>query len=172
MVDLFAEAGFEVAETRIVPSRGYEEWRRSACPGEVRVGHLHIADTHPEEAKEFFVYQYLIVARARKTVPARDFAENSSGFHKKFSHGVANSPLNLAINGRNEDCPPVDALRIAFLGNWFSGTEGSSLRPTSRECERRALSRASTTRPWTMIQSTTFTGARGFGQGSHVRPGA
>ena len=172
MVNLFAEAGFEVAETRIVPGPGYEEWRRSGCPAEVRVGYLHMTDTRPEEAEEFFVYQYLIVASPRKTAPARDFVENGNRFHEKHGHDAANPPPNLAINSRNKDCPPVDALRIAFLGNWFSGTEGSSSRPRSRECKRRALSRASTTRPWAMIRSTTFTGARGFGRGSHVRLGA
>ena len=100
-----SKPGFEVVETRMVPGPGYEEWQRSGCPGEVRVGRLHIADTRPEEAEEFFVYQYLIVARPRKTASTREFVENGNGFHKKHGHDAANPPLNLAINGRNEDCP-------------------------------------------------------------------
>ena len=92
IVDLFEQAGFQVAETRIVPGPGYEEWRRSGCPGEVKVGRLHIADIRPEEAEEFFVYQYLIVARPRKTAPAREFAENGNRFHEKHGHDAVDSP--------------------------------------------------------------------------------
>ena len=51
MVDLFEQAGFQVAEVQIVPGPGYEEWRRSGRPGEVRVGRLHIADTPPRRLR-------------------------------------------------------------------------------------------------------------------------
>ena len=89
MVDLFERAGFQVAELRIVPGPGYEEWRRSGCPGEVRVGRLHIADMPPEEAEEFFVYQYLIVATPRKAAPAApSFAENGHRSHEKNGNGA------------------------------------------------------------------------------------
>ena len=66
MVDLFERAGFEIVDMQVVPGPGYEEWRQSGCPDEVRVGRLHIAGTAPEEAEEFFVYQYLLVAQPRE----------------------------------------------------------------------------------------------------------
>ncbi len=62
MVDLFEHAGFHVDELRIVPGSGYDQWRQFGCPGAVQVGRLRIADIPPEEAEEFFVYQYLVVA--------------------------------------------------------------------------------------------------------------
>ena len=126
MVDLFERAGFQVAEMRIVPGPGYEEWRRSGCPGEVRVGRLHIADMPPEEAEEFFVYQYLIVATPRKAAPAGSFAENGHRPHGTNGNGAAHAPPSAAALARSEVPPAADALRIAFLGNFEQSwsTEG------------------------------------------------
>jgi 2-polyprenyl-3-methyl-5-hydroxy-6-metoxy-1,4-benzoquinol methylase len=62
LIDLVQTAGFQVEALRIVPGPGYEEWRQAGCPGEVRAGRLHIAGMAPEEAEEFFVYQYLLTA--------------------------------------------------------------------------------------------------------------
>jgi SAM-dependent methyltransferase len=92
LVDLFERAGFRVEDLRVVPGPGYDEWQRLGCPGEVRVGRLHIADLPREEAEEFFVYQYLLVARPREALPAQ-------------------LPPPDPI-------PRKTALRIAFLGNF------------------------------------------------------
>ncbi|WP_422931709.1 class I SAM-dependent methyltransferase [Singulisphaera sp. PoT] len=64
MEDLFREAGFRVDRVGIVPGPGHDEWRSEGCPGEVRAGPLHISEMPPEDAEEFFVYQYLWTARA------------------------------------------------------------------------------------------------------------
>lgn len=63
---LFFRAGFKIRELTIVPGEGYDEWSKCGCPGEVRIGALHIGGMHSEDAKEFFVYQYLIVAVPEK----------------------------------------------------------------------------------------------------------
>ncbi len=141
MVDLFQQAGFEVANVQIVPGPGYEEWRRSGCPGEVRVGRLHIADTPPEEAEEFFVYQYLMVARPR--TGQTNGTRESNGF-KISHHRGARSALatrGMPLSAQNESLPVETrsgaqqtnkpriagrALRISFLGNFDQdwSTEG------------------------------------------------
>jgi Methyltransferase domain/Glycosyl transferases group 1 len=126
MFDLFEQAGFEVAELQIVPGPGYEEWRRSDCPGEVRVGRLHIADARPEDAEEFFVYQYLIVARPGKAAPTRDFAESAKGFYEKNGNGAANIAPRYNTVDPSEARPLAGGLRVAFLGNFEQAwsTEG------------------------------------------------
>jgi len=90
------------------------------------VGRLHIADTRPEEAEEFFVYQYLIVARPRKEAPNRDFAENGNGFHEKNGNGATNTVPRFGIVSQSDARPSSDGLRIAFLGNFQQSwsTEG------------------------------------------------
>ena len=93
---------------RIAPGPGYDEWRRAGCPGEVRVGRLHIADTPPEEAEEFFVYQYLIVATPRNTAPARPLTENGQRFQAKNGNGVPYAPESVAAVVRTEVSPPAD----------------------------------------------------------------
>src|SRR5207249_1097059 len=59
---LFDRAGFTVSQRSIVPGPGYEEWRGRGSSGEVKVGRLHIGGIAPEEAEEFYVYQYLLCA--------------------------------------------------------------------------------------------------------------
>ena len=61
--------GFRSLSCGLFLAQVTSEWHRSGCPGEVRVGRLHIADMSPAEAEEFFVYQYLIVANTQKRVP-------------------------------------------------------------------------------------------------------
>jgi 2-polyprenyl-3-methyl-5-hydroxy-6-metoxy-1,4-benzoquinol methylase len=59
---LFRRSGFTIRERRMVPGPGYDEWARRGCPGEVKVGRLQISNLPPDEAQEFFVYQYLVTA--------------------------------------------------------------------------------------------------------------
>jgi SAM-dependent methyltransferase len=126
MVDLFEHAGFQVAEMRLVPGPGYEEWRRSGCPGAVRVGRLHIADTSPEEAEEFFVYQYLLVATPTRVIPTCDRAGSGNGFHEKNGNSATKTVPRPGTVDEADTCPPGNKLRIAFLGNFEQAwsTEG------------------------------------------------
>jgi GT2 family glycosyltransferase len=59
---LFYRAGFTVADLAAVPGPGYAEWERRGRPGEVKVGRLHVGGLAPEEAQEFYAYQYLVSA--------------------------------------------------------------------------------------------------------------
>jgi len=63
---LFYRAGFRIDALRIVPGPGFEEWNRSGQPGEVQAGRLQIGGLSPEEAEEFYVYQYLVQAVPEK----------------------------------------------------------------------------------------------------------
>jgi SAM-dependent methyltransferase len=74
---LFFRAGFDLLTTQVVPGPGYEEWVGQGKPGEVKVGRLHIGALATEEAEEFYVYQYLLVATPSSASAVRA-AENST----------------------------------------------------------------------------------------------
>ena len=118
IVDLFECAGFHVAEFRVVPGPGYDEWRKRGCPGEVQVGRLHIADMTPGEAEEFFVYQYLLVATPRGSTA--DVPQSTLNTPPETS-ASATVPGELGTGHNGER-----SLRIAFLGNFEQAwsTEG------------------------------------------------
>jgi len=60
---LFYRAGFAISQMQGLLGPGDEQVRQSEPPGEVRAGRLHIGGLSPEEADEFYVYQYLISVR-------------------------------------------------------------------------------------------------------------
>ena len=133
MVDLFERAGFQITNVQIVPGPGYEEWHQSGCPGEVRVGRLHIADTAPEEAEEFFVYQYLLVAQPGEA-PTNDTSKTNGkeflGHHaaksaaRKPAEQVRPARRSVCVATASETEGPSNSretdltLRISFLGNF------------------------------------------------------
>jgi len=114
MIDLFERTGFGIDELRIVPGPGYDVWHRLGRPGEVRVGRLQIAGTPPDEAEEFFVYQYLIVAS-----PKAEVDHERSAQERPESQRTA-----AALNGRIKRS--TSTLRLAFVGNFEQpwSTEG------------------------------------------------
>jgi 2-polyprenyl-3-methyl-5-hydroxy-6-metoxy-1,4-benzoquinol methylase len=61
-VDLLELAGFRVRDVKVVPGPGHREWEAAGRAGEVRAGGLHVRGLAPEEAEEFYAYQYLITA--------------------------------------------------------------------------------------------------------------
>ncbi len=66
---LLFRAGYAIAELRIVPGAGWEEWVEQGQPGEVRIGGLSIAGLSPERAADFFAYQFLLRARPEPLPP-------------------------------------------------------------------------------------------------------
>jgi 2-polyprenyl-3-methyl-5-hydroxy-6-metoxy-1,4-benzoquinol methylase len=62
LFDLFERAGYRIEAAYIVPGPGHDEWRAAGSPGAVWVGRLHISGLAPEEAEEFYTYQFLVVA--------------------------------------------------------------------------------------------------------------
>jgi 2-polyprenyl-3-methyl-5-hydroxy-6-metoxy-1,4-benzoquinol methylase len=135
MIALFERAGFRVEELRVVPGPGYDQLRRSGCPGEVRVGRLHIADLPPEEAEEFFVYQYLIVARPRDDLAVktdrRALEQSSLGRVEPACPGLS----------RTTDHRPRTNLRIAFLGNFEQAWSTERYAADALECIGHAVHR-------------------------------
>jgi len=67
---LFFRAGFEIEQWRIVPGPGHREWVEAGRPGMARIGPVELGGITPEEAEEFYVYQYLTRARPRPARPA------------------------------------------------------------------------------------------------------
>jgi 2-polyprenyl-3-methyl-5-hydroxy-6-metoxy-1,4-benzoquinol methylase len=69
--DLFHLAGFAVRSWSIVPGPGYPEWQQQGRPAAVHIGRLQVSGLAPEDAEEFFVYQYLVTAApVRPSLPA------------------------------------------------------------------------------------------------------
>jgi 2-polyprenyl-3-methyl-5-hydroxy-6-metoxy-1,4-benzoquinol methylase len=62
---LLTDSGFEVVEVQEVPSDEYQEWQSKGCPNEVRTDRLLVSELTADEARRFFVYQWLFVARRR-----------------------------------------------------------------------------------------------------------
>jgi len=60
---LLEAAGFETTQVNAIPSQGYGEWEKAGRPGELRAGRLGISGLSREEAEEFFVGQWLMVAK-------------------------------------------------------------------------------------------------------------
>jgi 2-polyprenyl-3-methyl-5-hydroxy-6-metoxy-1,4-benzoquinol methylase len=94
---LFRDAGFTVTGLGVVPGPGYEEWERRGRPGKVEAGGLHVRGITPEEAEEFFAYQYLVTA-----TPSR---EETSGPAADVSPGAEESPDRAAALGSPQ--PPA-----------------------------------------------------------------
>jgi GT2 family glycosyltransferase/tetratricopeptide (TPR) repeat protein/2-polyprenyl-3-methyl-5-hydroxy-6-metoxy-1,4-benzoquinol methylase len=60
---LLEEAGFEVVEVRPVKAGGYAGWEQAGRPGDITAGRLRISGLPAGEAEEFFVGQWLVIAR-------------------------------------------------------------------------------------------------------------
>lgn len=71
---LFFRAGFDITAREVVPGPGYAEWQAAGRPGCVQVGGLCITGLVPEDAEEFYVYQYLL--KAERT-PHREYGFTS-----------------------------------------------------------------------------------------------
>jgi GT2 family glycosyltransferase/tetratricopeptide (TPR) repeat protein/SAM-dependent methyltransferase len=67
---LLYRAGFGVPALIPVPGPGYPEWHAAGRPGEVAVGGLRVGPLDPEEALEFYTYQWLAAARPAKAPEA------------------------------------------------------------------------------------------------------
>jgi GT2 family glycosyltransferase len=59
---LFYRADFTVREMRALPGPGYDEWVVRGRTGEVKVAQLHISGFTPQDAEEFYVDQFIVVA--------------------------------------------------------------------------------------------------------------
>lgn len=55
--------GFAITSLISKPGSGHSDWVASGRPGTVRTGSLQIDGLKPEDAEEFYTYQYLVVAR-------------------------------------------------------------------------------------------------------------
>ena len=66
---VFHDAGFQIDQMQFVPGPGYDEWQQQGRPGKVSVGRLHIGGLTAEQAEEFYVYQFLVVAEPEVNKP-------------------------------------------------------------------------------------------------------
>ncbi len=67
---LFYRTRFQIEKIQVIPGLGHSEWVSAGRPRTIRVGGLSIDSPSSEHAEEFFVYQYLIVARRRGRMTA------------------------------------------------------------------------------------------------------
>jgi hypothetical protein len=64
---LLRETGFALVTAEAVPGPGYSAWAAQGRPGTVEAGRLRVRGLSPEDAEEFFAYQYLVTATPRKS---------------------------------------------------------------------------------------------------------
>jgi 2-polyprenyl-3-methyl-5-hydroxy-6-metoxy-1,4-benzoquinol methylase len=105
---MLAETGFTVSRLAAVEAPGEEGWRAQCRPGEVRVGRLHVGGMPPEEAEEFYTYQFLLTA-----VPTPDCPPVSA----------KTTPATLTEESPARPPGPVmgeRALRMMYLGDFGS----------------------------------------------------
>jgi 2-polyprenyl-3-methyl-5-hydroxy-6-metoxy-1,4-benzoquinol methylase len=76
---VFHETEFKIDQLQFVPGPGHDEWESQGRPGAVKIGRLHIGGLSPDDAEEFFVYQFLVVARPEKNA--------------KLTPDVSNAPI-------------------------------------------------------------------------------
>ena len=62
--EMLEAAGFSAVSWTAVPGPGYDHWEAKRRPGEVDLGRVQLVGFPQHEAQEFFVYQWLIVAKA------------------------------------------------------------------------------------------------------------
>lgn len=62
IIELFHGSGFRLQRISPIPGLGYAEWERSEKRQQVRIGRMTLVGVPVQEAEEFFVYQYLVVA--------------------------------------------------------------------------------------------------------------
>ena len=87
-------------------------------PRRGRVGHLHIADMRPEEAEEFFVYQYLIVARPVKAAQVHGLTEEANGLHQANGNGAIDAVLSHGVAGQTDVRSSSDAPSNSLPGDF------------------------------------------------------
>jgi GT2 family glycosyltransferase/spore maturation protein CgeB/Flp pilus assembly protein TadD len=61
-------AGLAIRELRAAPGGGHDQWRRRGCPGEVKIGGLHIGGLPADEAEEFYASGYFVCAEPAEEV--------------------------------------------------------------------------------------------------------
>ena len=76
--ELFRSTGYILSRLQLIPGPGYDQWRQSGRPGDVRIGQLAITGLPQAEAEELFAYQYLIEAASAKPGPAGPAAASST----------------------------------------------------------------------------------------------
>lgn len=67
---LFEEAGYTTEITGTSPFPELKEWRSNGRSRTISLGHLEIAGSSPEDAEEFYVYQYLVRAISCSAQPS------------------------------------------------------------------------------------------------------
>ncbi len=98
--ELFARCGYELEAVDAVPGPGDGPLLGQARGGAVRVGRLRLEGLSPEEAGEFFAYQYLVTARSAGNGPAAgESGRNPPGAADRAAVGCV-----LAVRDRPADC--------------------------------------------------------------------
>jgi SAM-dependent methyltransferase len=123
--ELLHGAGLRIAQMGFVPGPGHQEWVECGRPGQVGLGPLRIQGLPREEAEEFFVYQYLVVAE-----PAAN-----------GDRGMTDGQSVLQGQKRQETDPATRRLRIMFLGDFGSSWRHETQAADALEKEGHAVSR-------------------------------
>ena len=114
---MFEEAGFAVLSWSAVPGPGHEEWNRAGRPRNINLGRVQLLDLPEQEAEEFFVYQWLVVAAPAASggrQPPVDLASRPAAtVHRGQFPGVppTNAQPMTKDNGQRTNSNPQSEIR-------------------------------------------------------------
>jgi len=124
-----SESGFKIDRMQFVPGPGYDDWVGQGRPGTVRVGRLHVGGLSPEDAEEFFVYQFLVVAspvqNGSETGVVRD--ETSA---RRSPESSAIGPCNSIPSSNRMDADACNAVADVATPQRLDGSTARRMRFT------------------------------------------
>ena len=110
---LFYRAGFGIDRMDVIPGSGYDDWRQSGRPMELRVGGLTYRARDERDAEDLFAYQYLVEAapQLERSTPLTSIiivTDNQCDFTRGCIESlryVTDEPYELIIvdNGSTDD---------------------------------------------------------------------
>jgi 2-polyprenyl-3-methyl-5-hydroxy-6-metoxy-1,4-benzoquinol methylase len=98
--EVLQRSGFMLVQLGRVPGPGYQEWEQQGRPGAVKTGRLSIGGLRAEEAEEFYVYQYLVVAQPAGNGKAPEESSEEAIAARAAHNGVGALGCVLAVRDR------------------------------------------------------------------------
>jgi 2-polyprenyl-3-methyl-5-hydroxy-6-metoxy-1,4-benzoquinol methylase len=137
IIRLFEDAGYTIPRLQAVPGPGDEEWWQGGPRSEVTAGRLHIEGLPPDEAEEFYVYQYLVTAHPVRSepVPSATKVQHDST-QETLPQPVEKHPKETIVETRPRRRSPrvrrslaksARKLRILLLGDFGSSWRHETL---------------------------------------------
>jgi 2-polyprenyl-3-methyl-5-hydroxy-6-metoxy-1,4-benzoquinol methylase len=109
---LFVKAGYQVEKLQLMPGDGYDEWEKQPDKTQVQLGRVRLTGVPPEEAQEFFVYQFLVSAKpvaelvrvpGKGSQEATPVAHPEGEAHGQYKMQIAKCKMQNEASGSSPD---------------------------------------------------------------------